>query len=86
MIFETKYIKKIFDIVENQHNDTFYNIFLKMVTETNAAGASEYEIYFNYIILNHLNNIKIRKLEWINATKFELESNYDYISYHHHMR
>ena len=29
MIFETKYIKEIIEIVENNHNDKFYNVFLK---------------------------------------------------------
>ena len=27
MIFETKYVKEIFKIVETNHNDLFYNIF-----------------------------------------------------------
>ena len=27
MIFETKYIKEIIDLIENNHSDKFYNIF-----------------------------------------------------------
>ena len=49
MIFETKYIKEIFKIVETNHNDLFYNVFLKSVNLNYNSGASEYEIYFNYI-------------------------------------
>jgi len=86
MMFETKYIKQLFNIVENKHNDLFYNVFLKNVNDYENSGASEYEIYFNYMIYNHLDEIIIRKLNWINTNKLILDSNYDYISYHHYMR
>ena len=41
----------------------FYNVFLKSVLESerDKSGASEYEIYFNYILQNHSDKIKIRK-------------------------
>jgi hypothetical protein len=88
MIFEKKYIKEIFDIVENKYNDSFYNLFLKNVNEIDfiGAGASEYEIYFNYIIYKHYDEIKIRKLNWVDSNTLILESDYDYISYHWHRR
>ncbi len=37
MIFETKYIKKLFDLVENENNDKFYNLFLNNVTLYNGS-------------------------------------------------
>jgi hypothetical protein len=40
MMFETKYIIELFNMLET-------------VTETNNSGASEYEIYFNYILKYH---------------------------------
>jgi hypothetical protein len=86
MIFETKYIKELFNIIEKKHDDTFYNVFLKNVTQYQFSGASEYEIYFNYIILNHKDNIKIRELKWTNTQYFILNSDYDYISIHHYNR
>jgi len=88
MIFETKYIKELFDIAESTHNDLFYNIFLKNVDISHIlySGASEYEIYFNYMILNHPSEIIIRKLEWTNSSSLIENSNYDYISIHHYMR
>ena len=46
MIFETKYVKEIIKIVEDNYNDLFYNIFLNLITNRHT-GASEYEIYFN---------------------------------------
>jgi FkbM family methyltransferase len=89
MMFETKYIKEIFSIVENTHLDLFYNIFLKKVTELTGSGASEYELYFNYICNKHLDNIIIRKLNWQNTNTLALDdmnNQYDYVSYHWYSR
>jgi hypothetical protein len=81
MMFETKYVNEIIKIVEDYHSDTFYNVFLKNVTELDASGASEYELYFNYIINK---GTTIRPLYWKNTNK--LEENYDYVSCHWYIR
>jgi hypothetical protein len=86
MIFQTKYIEEIFDIVETKHKDTFYNVFLKLVTEKNGSGASEYELYFNYVIAKHPEEIKIRPLYWKNTDKIIINAGYDYLSFHYYMR
>lgn len=86
MMFQTKYIKELFDIIEKNHNDLFYNIFLEKVTDYNHSGASEYEIYFNFMLNKHPDKIKIRKLNWTNTNKLTEDTNYDYISYHWYMR
>lgn len=89
MMFENTYINELFCIVENNHKDKFYNIFLKFVTEPNLSGASEYEIYFNFILKNHADKIQIRELKWKNSNKFindDNNDNMDYISYHWYMR
>ena len=93
MIFETKYVKELIQMVETKHGDLFYNVFLKLVTEINGSGASEYEIYFNYILKNHKEQITIRKLDWGDTSIFKItidtdctKSPYDYVSYHWHMR
>jgi hypothetical protein len=87
MMFETKYVKEIFDLVEKKHNDVFYRVFLKNVTETSGSGASEYEIYFNYIIQKHPDTTLPRILKWKNAnTLTENNNGYNYISYHWHSR
>ena len=77
----------MFQLIENYHNDTFYNIFLKNVNESDydCSGASEYEIYFNFIQYKYLNNIKIRQLKWINSNNFN-SLDYDYISFHWYMQ
>ena len=87
MIFETLYIKEMFNMIEKKHNDKFYKIFLKNVTEKEGSGASEYELYFNYILLKHPTEIIVRKLNFKNSDKLILDSgDYDYISYHHYLR
>ena len=85
MFFETKYINELFNMVESKHNnEKFYDIFLKNVIDHDGSGASEYEIYFNYMLYKHPNNIKIRKLNWDNSKDFN-HSNYHYISCHWYM-
>jgi len=88
MIFETKYIDDIISKVEKNHNDLFYNVFLKTITESTRthSGASEYELYFNYMLKYNPDKIKIRKLNWKNVDKLETNSNLDYISYHWYAR
>ena len=86
MIFEKKYIDELISRIEENHNELFYNVFLKKVTEINHSGSSEYEIYFNYMLKYNSDKIQIRKLNWKNTNKLEINSNYDYISYHWYMR
>ncbi|QXD31053.1 DUF6492 family protein [Candidatus Pelagisphaera phototrophica] len=86
MIFETKYIDELIAKIEKNHNDLFYNVFLKTVTDKKKSGASEFEIYFNYMLKYNTDEIQIRKLSWENVNKLETNSNYDYISYHWYMR
>jgi hypothetical protein len=86
MMFETKYIKELIKTIENEKNEFFYNLFLNLVTDTQYSGASEYEIYFNYILKNHHNEIIIRKLKWCNSSTLNLDSDCDYISYHWYIR
>ena len=86
MIFEKKYVNELIHKIEARHNDSFYNVFLKMVTDFNGSGASEYEIYFNYMLKNHRDKIEIRKLKWSNASTLNLNCDLDYISYHWYLR
>lgn len=88
MIFETKYVNKLISKIEKKHNDVFYNIFLKLVDDNhkNGSGASEYEIYFNYMLKNYPNKIKIRELKWETLKKIETNKNLDYVSCHWYLR
>lgn len=87
MLFETKYVKDLLLKVQLIHSDYFYNVFLKNVVHVNGAGASEYEIYFNYMLSNYPDNISIRPLKWKNSdTMDDINNDYHYISYHHYLR
>lgn len=86
MMFEKTYINELINKIEEKHNDKFYNVFLKMVTDFTGSGASEYEIYFNYMLKNHSDKIKIRNLNWSNSNTLNINADFDYISYHWYMR
>ena len=86
MMFETKYVNELMTRIEKLHNDTFYNIFLKAVTDIEESGASEFEIYFNYMLKNHSDKIKIRTLHWKNVNVLDTNVAFDYISYHWYRR
>ena len=87
-----KYIKELFNLVENNHdNKEFYKIFLENVDQIyyDGSGASEYEIYFNYMLQFNNDKIKIRELNWKNVANLndiqnDYSSEYDYISCHSH--
>jgi len=82
MIFQTKYIKELFALV----NGEFWKVFLENVVDKEGSGASEYEIYFNFMLKYYPSNIRIRILKWYNTGNFENHYNADYISYHWYMR
>ena len=89
MIFETKYLNEIISKIEKKHNDLFYNVFLKLVDKKHVlgSGASEYEIYFNYMLKYYPNKIIVRKLNWKNNVKnLETNADLDYISNHWYKR
>ncbi len=89
MMFEKKYLKELIEMVESKHSDVFFNVFFKVVSSDamELAGASEYEIYFNFMLLKHPNEISIRPLNWTNSGTLDvLNSHVDYISYHWYRR
>jgi hypothetical protein len=70
MMFEKKYIQELFDMVEEYHKKDFYLAFLDSVPENyrdNTTSASEYEIYFNFMLMNHKDKVIIRKLKFCNS-------------------
>lgn len=88
MMFQKMYLIELFNLIENYHNDKFYNIFLKSIDIKDIlhSGASEYEIYFNYILTYHFKEITIRPLQWANVHTLNVIPNLDYISCHWYMR
>ena len=87
MIFETEFAKEMMRVVEELHDDKFYNVFLSNVVDFNGSGASEYEIYFNYMLKYHSDKIVLRKLNFANVSSFPNSNhNLDYFSWHWHIR
>lgn len=86
MMFEQPILEELILRIEEKHNDTFYNVFLTNVNEIHKSGASEYELYFNYILKYHKDNIKIRPLRWKNASKIVHKDDVHYVSVHHYKR
>jgi hypothetical protein len=83
MLFNKNYINEIFNIVETNHNIPFWQVFILSVNEhtkheinVDESGASEYELYFNYMFKNYNDNIIIRNLNWKNISKIEYYNNY----------
>jgi FkbM family methyltransferase len=89
MIFETKYVNELMTRIEGKYGEPFYIVFLKQVPalyKQCGSGASEYEIYFNYMLKNHSDKITIRALKWENVGTLDVSSELDYISYHYWKR
>jgi hypothetical protein len=86
MFFQKKYIQEIFVIVEKNYNKPFWVVFLELVEKNQQSGASEYELYFNYMLQYHPDKIVIRGLRWKNSSKLINHNDYDYISVHHYER
>jgi uncharacterized short protein YbdD (DUF466 family) len=92
MLFKTKYITELFHLVESYHNCPFYDAFFKCILLPNDSGASEYEIYFNFMLKNHPNEMKLRTLLWKNENSLDAihnyanDTSYDYLSFHTYLR
>lgn len=91
MMFDTSYIKQMFELVENEHNGIFWNIFLKSVhiKDYEFSGASEYELYFNYMLQYHKDKMNIRVLKWKevgNIDDVTAYGDYDYVTCHWYWR
>ena len=71
----------------------FWELFITLVDPAHydGAGASEYEIYFNFLQLEVPQEIVIRGLRWANANAAALDSDpaalatYDYVSCHYYL-
>jgi uncharacterized short protein YbdD (DUF466 family) len=91
MLYNKNYINEIFNLVEEKHNKSFWQVFISSVIEHKnhsafhpESGASEYELYFNYMIKNHPDKIIIRHLNWSNVSRYMfkncLNNDYDFVS------
>ena len=92
MMYNKNLIKEMFQLVENKYNNKFWVIFIENVEEHKKypinrieSGASEYELYFNFMIKYHNDKIIIRRLNWSNISVSHYKNNIydknkDYVS------
>lgn len=66
MIFQKPVIEALFQDIEQYHAKPFWCMFCHLVDpKSMQAGASEYEIYFNYVFA-HTDQVSVRILKWKN--------------------
>jgi hypothetical protein len=88
MIFDTQYVYELMKLVENSNDGPFWKIFLQKVDSKHYlySGASEYEIYFNFMLEYHYEAINIRLLKWENVSSIPENTELNYVSCHWYMR
>ena len=88
MMFQQDILLSLFKLVENYHNKNFYYVFLLSINsdEIPKSGASEYEIYYNYLHIYNKEKFLIRELKWKDKSNIINNENLDYISCHWHGR
>ena len=86
MIFNKQILVEMFDKVEGYQKKPFWEAFLDCVTEKHSSGASEYEIYFHYLMNNHFSKVVLRPLQYSNfGQRWETPSgDWHYVTYHWH--
>ncbi len=84
MIFEQECINTLFTKVEDVHQKPFWCAFLECVDTAHFqhSGASEYELYFNYILTHHTERVNIRELPWTNSKVILSPKHYAFVSCH----
>ena len=84
MIFNKKIVIEIMTKVEDLHKKDFWVVFLDSITERTKSGASEYEIYFNYMMKFKSDVSRLRPLQWSNdgqRTTTVARGDWNYVSY-----
>lgn len=85
MIVNRGILKDIFDVVEAHHGEAFWKVFMKCVDTSEPSSASEYDIYFHYMMKNHHSKAQIRTLYCDNSGKRDnivTGGIYHYVNYH----
>jgi hypothetical protein len=88
MMFQKQYLTELFELVQQNHNMDFWKAFINCIDPTAFSGASEYEMYFNFMLKYHPDKIILREPRFKCIGKLEeLHTDaYDFVSYHHWCR
>jgi len=91
MMFQKHILNELFSLIEHLHKLPFWKVFLLSISKKDitGSGASEYELYFNYLHIYHQNKFSIRPLKWENTNNLNNlnnGNNLDYVSCHWYLR
>ncbi len=88
MVLNKIILGELMDKVEAYHKKPFWESFLDCITEKGSSGASEYEIYFHYIMRNYEKRVVLRPLQYSNfGQRWETpNTDYHYVTYHWHIQ
>ena len=95
MVFQTDRVRELFQMVEKANAETsqviipFHEIFIRKISPQHrlASGASEYEMYFNFLFERYPGKFKIRPLAWKNTNVLNVnDTSFNYVSYHWYLR
>lgn len=85
MVFTRQWVDELFQLVEKHHGGApFWRIFLAAVDPPSEfSGASEYEIYFNFVLARHPREVVIHLFLWFNIRSPDLSGiDADYVAFH----
>lgn len=92
MLFQKPVLDDLFNQVESFNKKEFWKAFCLCVDPTvlYSSGASEYEIYFNFLFAR-TRQLKLRHLFWMNSGECDsmqnhMRSGYDFVAYQAYMR
>ena len=86
MIFNKTVLIELMEKVEQKHNKNFWEAYLDCITDKTGAGASEYELYFNYVMNTREKSVCIRPLQWSNNGQrldTKAPGAWHYVNYHY---
>lgn len=82
MIFNKENVEMMIDEVENRFNNSFVNVVLNTIDYNESSCFSEWDLYANYMILNHSKSSVHRQLKWTNLPFIPTEQELSKLSYH----
>jgi len=84
MIINRRIIQEIIRLVETHHKEPFWKVFVLTLDPNESSGASEYELYFHYMMRNYPTRAVIRALQYNNAGRRDnMDAGFNhYVNYH----
>lgn len=83
MLIQRCVLEDLFDVVESFYHNDFWKVFCLCVDPKHLfAGASEYEIYFNFV-LSRSKKVEVRRLRWANINNINDVSKYKADGFHY---